>query len=107
VVITNVQIKDLPKKTVATDAAELTRLSRPFAIDIQGDFSSIRSLVEDIGTLRRQITVESVQFNLTDVLGKKKLRATVTMSVHYFGIEKKIGVAETAPAGGENATLTR
>lgn len=101
VIISNAQIKELPKKSVATDAAQLTRLSKPVALDVEGDYNSIRQFIEDIGSLRRQMSVDAIQFNLTDILGQKKLRATLTINIHYFGIDPTLAVEPpSAPIPG-------
>lgn len=108
VAITAVQIKDLPKKSTATDSSGLKRLSKPLTVDVQGDFINIRQLVEDIGTLRRQITVDAIQFTLSDNLGQRTLRAQLSISLHYFGEESRVGVAETDTTLMEdNGQITR
>ena len=75
------------------------RLSKPVSITVEGEYPTIRAFITDLGNLQRQLTVDAISFQVTDELSKKKLRATLTISIQYFGEE-----ATTTPAGASTGS---
>jgi Tfp pilus assembly protein PilO len=86
--IISMEAKEIPKEEIQNLPLEnQIRLTKPVIVTVVGDYPSIRQFIDSIRQARREISVDSILFNLTDERGKKVLRANITMSIHYFGID--------------------
>jgi Tfp pilus assembly protein PilO len=82
------EAKEIPKEEAATVPIEnQSRLSKPLTITVTGDYPAIRNFIDEIRNSQREISVDSILFSLSDERGKKVLRANITTSIHYFGVE--------------------
>jgi Tfp pilus assembly protein PilO len=89
--IQSISVPDIPPEPTASESADLTnktRLVRPISINVTGDYAAIRQFIEDMRNLRRTTIIDSIIFSLNDETGSKKLRATITVNIVYFGVEK-------------------
>jgi Tfp pilus assembly protein PilO len=86
--IVAMEAKEIPKEeTLNLPLENQMRLSKPLTVTVIGNYPSIRQFIDSIRNTRREISVDSILFNLSDEKGKKVLRANVTLSIHYFGID--------------------
>jgi Tfp pilus assembly protein PilO len=104
--IISLEAKEIPKEEVQNLPLEnQSRLSKPLTVSVIGDYPSIRQFIDSIRSTRREISVDSILFNLSDERGKKILRANITLSIHYFGLDnaqaqKAAAAAATTPSSG-------
>lgn len=95
----SLEAKEIPKEQEANiDFSQEVRLNKVVTASFIGDYPSIRQFVDTLQQARREISVDSIVFVISDERGKKRLRANITMSVHYFGVEKKGPGQSPAPA---------
>lgn len=100
--IYSVEAQEVPKETdgQTLSITEMTRLSRPISITVQGDYSSIQAFVGDIHNLQRTMVVDSVLFYLNTQKSQAKLQATIVVSIQYFGK----GTTPVASSAAQTAT---
>jgi Tfp pilus assembly protein PilO len=102
-VIRSLEVKDVPKETTdpnasadsaapaptSTDSGKMTRISRPISVTVMGTYPAVRQFVQDILNTRRAMIISSIVFNVADEKGVKRLLATITIDMQYFGEESK------------------
>lgn len=85
-VINGISVSEVPKKMEITPSfSQLQRLDMSFKVAITGDFSAIKSFVEELQNSRRVFAVSSIIFSVEDNRGAKKLNANITVDAPYFG----------------------
>jgi Tfp pilus assembly protein PilO len=88
--ISSMDAKEVPKEPddkVDIDAQK--RVSRPILVTVTGDYPTIRHFIEDLRNSQRTLIVSSVIFTTYEDEGGKKLRATITVEVQYFGLDNQ------------------
>lgn len=105
-VIQNIQANEVPQEPAAAQDVSFsakTRLVKPISISVTGDYTSIKNFIEELRKLRRTTIIDSIIFSLTDESASKKLRATITINLVYFGKENTVkpaaNTAENLPGG--------
>jgi Tfp pilus assembly protein PilO len=86
--ITSLNITEVPQEpTDAPAFEETTRQNINVAITITGDYLTIRQFIEDIKGTRRSFVIDTVVFATNQESGTTSLRATITLSLPYFGVK--------------------
>lgn len=83
VIIGNISSPAIPDEKPATETAKQT--SVPVTISVVGDYPAIRSYVEALRGSRRLYTIQTVTFSLQENRGDKKLSASITVALPYYG----------------------
>jgi len=84
-VIDAINVNEIPTLTPNLDFLKAERKAYTISVLIQGDYPSIRQLVENILSQRRVFVVDTIVFSTSEERGLNKLRANLTLSVPYFG----------------------
>lgn len=103
-VIQNIQANEVPKEPAADQDASFsakTRLIKPISISVVGDYPSIKNFIEELRKLRRTTVIDTIIFNISEENGTRKLRATITINLVYFGVEN---IAPTRAGAGATGT---
>lgn len=88
-VITAMSVNDVPKDIVGNPSFDqLERKNLEFTVGITGDYTSIRSFVNQLIQVRRTILVDRVTFSVSDIRGSKRLDAVVSVNAPYYGTKK-------------------
>lgn len=101
IIISGMTIAELPAdEDLAQPAAFSARIlqSVPVSISLTGDYPSIRNYVESIRANRRSFTIESITFILNQNRETEALRATVTVSMPYYGPKTAADTSKPAAA---------
>lgn len=86
-IIIGIESKEVPKEVgEEVPFAQKVRQSKAITISVVGDYPSIRQFVEGLRSIRRQMIINGVTFSSSDQRGNKKLQATITISIQYFGV---------------------
>lgn len=86
VIIESIGVTTIPDETPADLAIGVPERSPlPVSVTVIGDYVSIRSFVESLRNVRRSYVVDTVSFSIEENRGQRKLRATISLSVPYFG----------------------
>lgn len=83
VIISSISSPHIPDEEPATATAKQTGLQ--VTIAVVGDYPAIRSYVEALRDSRRLYTIQTVGFSLQENRGDKKLSASITVSLPYYG----------------------
>lgn len=86
VIIDSVSVPTIPNETQDKSTGKLQRQPLPVTVAIQGDYVSIRAYVEALRQMRRSFIVDTVTFSIEENRGTRKLHATVTLNLPYFGL---------------------
>lgn len=87
--IESIQLKELPTAAPeATTFAQKERLSYPLVVVVAGDYPTIRAYVEAIRLTRRTMIIDTIVFSSSKEQQNKKLRASITLSIPYYGLSK-------------------
>ena len=87
VIIESLSLATIPDETVAdANSSKLQRVALPANVTVVGDYLAIRSYVESLRNVRRSFIVDTVTFSIEENRGDRKLRATVTLNMPYFGV---------------------
>lgn len=87
VVIESINVSSIPNETPSeTSSGNLKRAPLPINVSISGDYISIRTYVEALRNIRRIFVVDTVAFTIEENRGQRKLRATITLNLPYFGL---------------------
>lgn len=87
VVIENMSVSTIPDEVITpTTTPKLKRMPLPATISVTGDYLEIRAYVEALKKVRRSIVIDTVTFNIEENRGDKKLRASITVNLPYFGV---------------------
>jgi Tfp pilus assembly protein PilO len=90
ILIDSLSVPEIPKEVdPETPFSKLDNNSFPLSMSLSGDYNQIRLFVEDLLTYRRSFVTDTVIFATSEERGQKKLRASITLSVPYFGEKKK------------------
>jgi Tfp pilus assembly protein PilO len=84
-IIDDVEVKEVPKEDselIPFSQKELANTS--MVVVVSGQYPEIRQFVEDIHNLRREMTISSIVFSLSDSRGVKRLQGNITISLPYF-----------------------
>lgn len=95
-VISSIQLQELPEDAppeVSFDQKE--RISLPMNVNLTGDYQSIRQFIEDLRANRRALIVDSIVFSVSEQRQNRKLRATITVNIQYFGPSTTTTAANT------------
>lgn len=83
VIITGFSSAYIPDEELAQATA--TQTSIPLTITLLGDYPAIRSYIEALRGSRRLYTIQTVTFSLQENRGDKKLSASITVALPYYG----------------------
>lgn len=87
VIVDSISVATIPEEvTSETKGTKLSRVPLPATISVIGDYRSIRQYVEALRNVRRSFIVDSVTFSIEENRGDKKLKATITLNLPYFGM---------------------
>lgn len=85
-VIESLSMAEIPDEPTETPLfSETKRQALTLAITLSGTYPNIRQFIEDIRNVRRSFIVDTVVFSTGEEQGTKRLRATITLQVPYFG----------------------
>lgn len=86
ILIEGLSVSEIPREVdPEVPFSKLTKNSFPISLSLSGDYSQIRSFVEELLLYRRSFVTDTVIFSTSEERGQKKLRVTITLSVPYFG----------------------
>jgi Tfp pilus assembly protein PilO len=86
-VITSVQVQELPQPTDETIPFEdKERVSLPINVIVAGEYTAIRNFIDDLNNSRRALIVDSIVFSVSQERESRKLRATITVNMQYYGV---------------------
>jgi len=87
--ITAISVSNIPEEPVELFVFEKTkRQNLIVSLTVSGDYLTIRQFVEDLKNTRRLFVIEAITFSTGDELGKRTLKASLSMNLPYFGIPK-------------------
>lgn len=87
VVIESISASTIPDEAPAdVSAASLVRVPLPISVTVTGDYVSIRAFVEALRNVRRSYVVDTVAFTIEENRGQRKLRASISLNLPYFGL---------------------
>lgn len=86
VIIESLSVPTIPNEAPAKATGKLKRVPLPVTVSVVGDYVSIRAYVEALRLVRRSFVVDTVTFSIEENRGSRKLRATITLNLPYFGI---------------------
>jgi len=87
VTIESLSMATIPDETTADVSSDkLQRVALPVNVTVVGDYLAIRSYVESLRNMRRSFVVDTVSFSIEENRGDRKLRATITLNMPYFGV---------------------
>lgn len=87
VVIESLSVPIIPEEEMTPSTTpNLSRVPLPTTITVSGDYVAIRAYVEALRNTRRSIVVDTVSFNIEENRGDKKLRASISVNLPYFGV---------------------
>lgn len=87
VVIESLSISSIPNETPAEiSGSKLQRVPLPVTVSVVGDYISIRSYVEALRGMRRSFVTDTVTFSIEENRGERKLRASISLNLPYFGL---------------------
>jgi Tfp pilus assembly protein PilO len=88
VAITSLNITEVPQEPTEPPPFDKTsRQNISLAITITGDYLTIRQFIEEIKNVRRSFVIDTVVFATNQEQGITTLRATITLSLPYFGVK--------------------
>jgi Tfp pilus assembly protein PilO len=88
VVIRSLSINQIPSKDDENILfAQKTKQNITVSVSVLGDYPSIREFSESLRNSRTSFVTESVVFTLGEERGEKRLGATISVSIPYFGTE--------------------
>jgi Tfp pilus assembly protein PilO len=89
-VISSIRVEEIPQEPSETPEYDgLSRVSLPMSVTVTGDYPAIRQFVEEVRQVRRTLVVESIVFTVSDQRNQKRLSATITINVNYYGQSTK------------------
>ncbi|NCO12507.1 MAG: hypothetical protein COZ34_00520 [Candidatus Pacebacteria bacterium CG_4_10_14_3_um_filter_34_15] len=91
IIIKNMSVLELPQNdSVDVPFSQKAKQKLNFNVSISGDYISIRNFAESLRNSRKSFVIDSVTFQLEEDRGSRKLNASFSISVPYFGIETKV-----------------
>ena len=89
VIINNISILEIPME-LSEDIlfSQKSKQNLSFSVNIIGDYASIRGFVETLRNSRKSFIIDSVTFALEERKDSKKLSASITINIPYFGVKK-------------------
>jgi len=99
--IVSLEAKEVPKEpAVDVPLSQKTRVSRPIALAVTGDYPAVRQLIENLQHTQRTFIIDTVVFTVIEQRGRKVLQATITINVPYFFADQTKTDALPTPAAG-------
>jgi len=96
-VINSMQVNEVPPAQEAdVPFAQKERKNLPVSVSVTGDYPTIRNFVEDLKNYRRALIVDSIIFSVSEERNQKKLSASITVNIQYFGSKTKAAAVKTA-----------
>lgn len=105
-VISSMRVPEIPQEPEEeVEFAKKERVSLPITVTVVGDYPAIRQFVEDIQENRRSFVVDTIIFSVSDQREQKKLSATITLNMQYYGksADKAAGSGNRANSGNQEA----
>lgn len=91
IAITSLNVNEIPAEPETPPAFDKTsRQSLTAALSVSGDYLTIRQFIEDLKGTRRLFVIDTVVFSTSEERGSKTLRATITLSIPYFGVVPEV-----------------
>ena len=88
VVIRNLSVLELPQNIPDdTPFSKKSKQNLSFSVNISGDYVSIRNFSEALRNSRKSFVIDSITFELEENKGSKKLNASITINIPFFGVE--------------------
>jgi len=86
ILIDSLSVSEIPKEVnPETPFLKLEKKYFPLSMSLTGDYAQIRLFVQDLLAYRRSFITDTIIFATSEERGQKKLRASITLSVPYFG----------------------
>jgi Tfp pilus assembly protein PilO len=99
--ISSIQAKEVPKEPINdVPFAQKSRVTRPVAITVTGDYPGIRQFIENIQGTRRALAIDTVVFTIIEQRSRKVLQATITVNVPFFAFDQTKSDQPPAPVEG-------
>lgn len=90
ILIDSLSVSEIPREVeIEIPFSKLKKNSFPISLSLSGEYGQIRQFVEELLNYRRSFVTDTVIFSTSEERGQKKLRATITLSVPYFGEKTK------------------
>lgn len=87
IILESLSVPSIPNETPSeVSSKQLERVPLPVTISVVGDYVSIRAYVEALRNMRRSFVVDTVTFSIEENRGERKLRASITLNLPYFGL---------------------
>ena len=87
VIVDSIGVPTIPDEVAdISNGTKLARVSLPVTITVKGDYVDIRAYVEALKNSRRSIVINTVTFNIEENRGDRKLSASITVNLPYFGV---------------------
>jgi len=88
-VINSMQVSEIPSEPISlAEYGSRQRESLPISINVIGEYSAIRTFVENLKNNRRSLIVDSIIFSVNEERNQKQLSATITINMQYFASKK-------------------
>lgn len=88
VIIVSLLLPTLPDDSIPTETQSLSQMSFPATVTVTADYRSIRAYIEALKEYKRVFLIQTVSFSTQEDRGDKKLQASITLEVPYFGVKK-------------------
>ncbi|MFZ1721426.1 MAG: type 4a pilus biogenesis protein PilO, partial [Microgenomates group bacterium] len=88
VVLSAISAEEVPQEISESEEVPFSQLSRQavvLRVGVVGDYPTIRNFVESLMNSRRSIIVDSVTFSVEENRGSRRLRASIRVSIPYYG----------------------
>lgn len=86
VFLASISVPTIPDEVEKIEGKSATdRVNLPTVVSISGDYLSIRAFTEALHASRRSFVIDTVSFNLVENRGERKLQASITLNLPYFG----------------------
>ncbi|MCA9370056.1 MAG: type 4a pilus biogenesis protein PilO [Pseudomonadales bacterium] len=90
-IITSLAVPEIPVVADSTlSVLQLSKQATPFSLTVRGEYSSIRSFIEELQNYRRVFTVESVSFGINNARRTNQafLQASISLTAPYYSGKK-------------------
>lgn len=102
-VINTMRLTEIPDENPADlPFNQQERISLPLTVSVVGDYLSIKGFLDELQANRRALIVDSVIFSVSEERQTRLLKASITISIQYFGksqsVVKKAGASQAQDA---------
>lgn len=104
--ISNMVVNEIPEEVTTEVDDTAKRITIPVSVTVTGEYSVIRSYIEDVLALRRTFIVDTIVFSKNDERGQERLNATITFGLPYFGEEKAVAKPGAAAPAADAANAS-